>query len=161
MPDPKSADGQALRLEQVNHQIAALLRGPQVAQRLRTAGPDEWSAVQVLGHMTELVGYWMRDARLLAASTGEPPQFGRTLDAPERLEAVQRGATSDPDELVRDLDSVVQAAANDIRAMTPAQRARTGIHSRLGEITVADAIEKLIVAHVEDHMGQIKHALGA
>ncbi len=159
-PDPQSAEGQALRLENVNHQIASLLRRPQVIQRLRAAGPDEWSAVQVLGHMIELIGYWMRDARLLAAATGTPPHFGRTLDAPERLEAVQHGATSDPEELWRELDGVIRIAATDIRGMTPAQRAQKGLHSRVGEISVADAIETLIVAHVENHLRQIKQVLG-
>jgi hypothetical protein len=159
-PDPNSAEGQAARLERVNAQVAALLRRPEVAQRLRAAGPDEWSAVQIVGHLTELIPYWMRDAHMMAAATGEPPKFGRGLDAPERLEAVERGATSDPDELLRLLDGEVRSAAAGIRGMSPAERAKTGVHSRRGEITVADAIRVLIVEHVEDHVQQLKQALG-
>jgi hypothetical protein len=158
--DRKSAEGQALRLESVNSQIAALLRRPEVAQRLRAAGPDQWSAVQILGHMIELINYWMRDIRAMAVAAGEPPRFGRTLDSPERLEAVQRGADSDPADLLRQLDSAVRAAAGDIRGMAPAQRAKTGIHNRLGEIAVSNAIEELVVAHVEAHLAQIQQTLG-
>ena len=159
-PEANSAEGQAARLESVNIQVASLLRRPEVAQRLRAAGPDEWSAVQIVGHLTELIPYWMRDAHLMAAATGEPPKFGRTLDAPERLEAVERGATSDPDELLRLLDREVRSAAAGIRGMSAAERAKTGIHSRQGEITVADAIRVLIVEHAEAHVNQLKQVLG-
>jgi len=159
-PEPNSAEGQAARLESVNAQVAALLRRPEVAQRLRAAGPDEWSAVQIVGHLTELIPYWMHDARLMAAATGEPPKFGRTLDAPERLEGVQRGANSDPHELLRLLDREIRAAVAGIRGMSAAERAKKGIHSRQGEIAVADAINVLIVDHAEAHVQQLKQVLG-
>jgi len=157
--DPKSAEGQARRLENVNHQLAALLRRPETAQRLRAAGPDEWSSVQILGHMVEFINYWMGSARTLAAATGEPPHFGRSADAPERLAAVQHGAASDPEALLGELDRAVTAAATDIRTMTPAQRARTGIHNRLGAIAVSDAIEELVVGHAEAHLAQTQQVL--
>lgn len=153
------SEDEARRLEAVNIAIRDLLRRPEVAQRLRTAGADEWSALQIVAHMTELIPYWMHDARTLAASTGEPPRFGRNLDAPERLDAVARGATSDPDELLRRLDAEIQAAAADIRAMSPAERARTGIHNRRGEMTVAAVIEQLIVGHAEEHVAQVRQVL--
>src|SRR5437588_459572 len=103
-PAPDSAEGQARRLEAVYQQMAALLSDTRVAQRLRAAGPDEWSAVEIVGHMTELIPHWLHDAQTLIAASGDPPAFCRNLDAPERLEAVQRAATSDPDELLRALD---------------------------------------------------------
>jgi uncharacterized damage-inducible protein DinB len=157
--DRNTAEGQALRLESVNSQVAALLRRPEVAQRLHAAGSAEWSTVQILGHMIELINYWMRDIRALAVATGEPPRFGRTLDAPERLDAVQRGADSDPADLLRQLDSAVRAAAVDIRGMTPAQRAKTGLHNRLGEIAVSNAIDELVVGHLEAHLAQMRQTL--
>ena len=158
--DPKSAESQARRLENVNRQLAALLRRPEVAQRVRAAGPEEWSSVEILGHMIEFINYWMGSARTLATATGEPPHFGRSVDAPERLAAVQHGAASDPEALLAELDRAVTVAASDIRAMTPAQRARTGIHNRLGEIAVADAIEELVVGHTEAHLAQAQQVLG-
>jgi uncharacterized damage-inducible protein DinB len=154
-----ASEEQARRLESVNTAVGELLRRPEVAQRLRTAGGEEWSALQIVAHMTEMIPYWMHDARILAASTGEPPHFGRNLDAPERLDPVARGATSDPDELLRRLDAAIQAAAGDIRAMSPAERARTGIHNRRGAMTAAEVIEQLIVQHAEEHVGQIRQVL--
>ena len=47
--------------------------------RLGTApGADAWSAMQVLGHVTEMIPYWLNWCRVLIAATGEPPSFGRT-----------------------------------------------------------------------------------
>jgi hypothetical protein len=155
-----TADVQAQRLEAVSRSLASLLRRPDVALRLRSAGPDEWSALQIMGHMIEVVPYWTGQARSLATATGAPPHFGRTLDDPERLEGPRRGAGSNPDELAHRLDNEVRMAAAVIRSMTPAQRARTGMHNRLGEITVAAAIQTLLVDHLEDHEEQVKRALG-
>jgi hypothetical protein len=159
--DPLSAEGQAARLERAGNQIAELLRRPEVAARVRAAGPDEWSAVQVIGHVIELISYWTRQVRILADAAGAPPHFGRGLDAPERLEAVAHGAASDPDTLLRQLDAAIGAGADAIRGMTAEQRAKTGVHNRRGEETVAQFIEALIVGHVEDHLTQIKQVLGS
>ena len=162
MPDASTtnAEDEARRLEVVSAVIGELLRRPDVAQRLRAAGSEEWSALQIVGHMTELIPYWMHDAQTLAANAGAPPHFGRNLDAPERLEAVARAATSDPDELLRRRAADVQNAAVDIRAMSPEERAETGIHNRRGEMTVAEVIEQLVVHHAEDHVGQVRQVLG-
>ncbi len=118
-PLDKLGEAQAQRLEQVSEHMSALLRRPEVAQRLRTIpGENEWSALQIVGHMVEMIPYWMNHCRTLIAATGEPPRFGRTLDAPERLAGVERGALGDPDGLLRVLNDEVQAAATTIRQQT-------------------------------------------
>ena len=152
---------QAKRLESVYEQLAALLRQPEVAQRLRAApGADEWSAMQTVGHMAEMIPYWLSHCRTLIAATGEPPRFGRTLDSPERLAGVERGAAGAPDEFLRLLDDEVRAAAQAIRRMSAAERGKTGLHPRHSEMTVADVVEVFIVAHAEEHLAQVQAALG-
>ena len=158
--DPLSAEGQAQRLETASTQIAELLRRPDVAERVRAASPDEWSAVQVIGHVIELISYWMGQVQVLADASGEPPHFGRGLDDPDRLEAVAHGAASDPDALLRQLDDAARAGAAAIRAMTPAQRAKHGVHTRRGDETVAEFIEALVVSHAEGHVTQIRLVSG-
>ena len=65
---------QARRLEQVYEEVARLLRDAGVASRLRNApGQDEWSAMQTLGHVTEMIPYWLNHCRVLIAATGDPP----------------------------------------------------------------------------------------
>lgn len=156
-----SGEAQARRLENVSEQLTALLKQPEAARRLHTApGAKEWSAMQVLGHVVEMIPYWMSHCRALIAAT-EPPRFGRTPDAPERLAGVERGAAAEPEELLRLLHKEVQAAARSIRQMTAAERGKKGIHNKRGEITVADIVEVMIVAHAEEHVAQVRAALGS
>jgi hypothetical protein len=155
-----SSEAQALRLERVYEQLRALLQQPDVAPRLHSAPGDQaWSALHVIGHMVEMIPYWLQHCHRLIAATHEPPQFGRTLDAPERLAGVEAANTSDAAELLSQLQRVVEAAARDIRRMTEAERSKTGIHVRQGTMTVADVVEQLIVGHAEAHVVQVQEAL--
>ena len=153
---------QAQRLERVYDQVARVLREPGVAARLRTApGENEWSAMQTLGHMTEMIPYWLSHCRDLIAARGELPTFGRTAGSPERLEGVARGATAQPDALLTQLADEVRSAASTIRALSTADRGRRGVCTGRGEMTVADVIESFIVKHAEEHLAQVQSALRA
>lgn len=155
-----SAESQAQRLESAYEQLAKLLQQPNVAQRLRNpASEDEWSAMQILGHTLEIIPYWLNHCRTIIASTGAPPHFGRALDAPERLEGIERGASGDPDEIMRQIKDEVQVATKAIRGMSETERNKKGIHSRRGEMNVTDVIEVFIVAHAEEHLAQVREAL--
>ena len=83
MSEEQMHDGetQARRLEKVQAEIEAMVSRPDVAQRLRTApGEQEWNAMQIIGHVIEVIPYWLNHCRNLIAAEGEPPAFGRTLD---------------------------------------------------------------------------------
>jgi len=160
-PEANFSEAQARRLESVYAQLMTLLQRPDVARRLRTApGNDEWSALQVLGHMVEMIPYWLGHCRTLIAAH-EPPHFGRTLDAPERLAAVEPDTLKQPEALVSLLEAEIQAAAKTLRQLTPAERRKTGIHVKRGKMTVDEILEQLIVAHAEDHLVQVRKALPA
>lgn len=157
----EEGEAQARRLENVGIELAALLRQSDVAGRIQNrpgdedAGNDEWSVTQILGHMAEMIPYWLEHCRRLIAATGEPPHFGRTLEAPERLAGVEMGGTGNLDELQGRVESEIQTAAQAIRQMTPTERAKPGIHLRHGEMTVAQVVERFIVAHAEEHLEQV------
>jgi uncharacterized damage-inducible protein DinB len=151
---------QARRLERVYEEVARLLRDPGVAARLRTSpGKEEWSAMQALGHMTEMIPYWLQHCRVLIAATGEPPTFGRTPGSPERLAGVAHGAAAEPDALLAQLQGEVRAAVGAIRTLSVAERAKRGVYSGRGEMTVADVLESFIVSHAEEHLAQVQAAL--
>ena len=155
-----SGEAQAKRLERVHEEVAKLLHEPGVAARLRTPpGRSEWSAMQTLGHMTEMIPYWLNHCRTLIAATGTPPAFGRTPGSPERLAGVSRGASADPDALLRQLHEAVRAAASEIRQLSTTERGKRGISSERGEMTVAQVIESFIVDHAEEHLAQAQSAL--
>jgi hypothetical protein len=151
---------QAARLERVYHQLHTLLHDPDVVPRLHTApGEDAWSALQVVGHLVEMIPYWLHQCHRLIAATGEPPQFGRTEGAPERLAGVEAAATSDATHLLSQLQQVTYAAAKDIRHMTEAERNKTGVHVRQGTMSVAEVVEHVIIGHAEAHVVQVQEAL--
>ena len=155
-------EGQAQRLERVYEQVARLLGEPGVAARLRTApGENEWSAMQTLGHMAEMIPYWLSHCRALIAATGDPPTFGRIAGSPERLAGVARGATAQPGALLTQLRDEVRSAASIIRGLSSAERSKRGVNPGRGEMTVADVIESFIVNHAEEHLAQVRSALGA
>jgi uncharacterized damage-inducible protein DinB len=154
------AETQAKRLERVYQEVAKLLGEPKVASRLRTApGKDEWSAMQTLGHMTEMIPYWLSHCRVLIAATGELPTLGRPLGSPERLAGVAHGAAARPDELLGQLRDEVRAAADAIRKLSLAERGKRGVHPGRGEMTVAEVLEAFIVGHAEEHLAQVQAAL--
>jgi len=153
-------ESQAQRLERVYEQVASLLGQPEVAARLRTSpGENEWSAMQTLGHVTEMIPYWLSHCRTLVAAAGAPPEFGRTPGSPERLAGVAHGATSEPRALLDQLRREVRAAASAIRGLSAAERSKRGRNRERGEMTVADVIESFVVRHAEDHLGQVTAAL--
>ena len=150
---------QARRLESVYEQLTTLLVHSDVVRRLRATGDNEWSVMQVLGHMVEMIPYWMGHCRVLIAATAEPPVFGRGPDAPERMAGIERGFTGDLQVMLGLLNDEVESAARAIREMSAAERSKKGIHIKLGEFTVADSVERFIVAHAEEHLEQIRAAL--
>jgi uncharacterized damage-inducible protein DinB len=155
-----TGETQARRLERVYEEVARLLRDPGVASRLRAApGKDEWSAMQALGHMTEMIPYWLQHCRVLIAAIGEPPTFGRTPGSPERLAGVAQGAAAEPAALLAQLQGEVRTAAGTIRTLSAAERAKRGVYSGRGEMTVADVLESFIVSHAEEHLAQVQAAL--
>jgi uncharacterized damage-inducible protein DinB len=152
-------EAQAKRLEQVYEQVARLLQDPGMASRLREApGESEWSAMQTLGHMTEMIPYWLQHCRALIAATGKPPTFGRTAGSPERLAGVAHGASTQPDVLLTQLQHEVRSAASTIRKLSMAERSKRGMYTGRGEMTVAEVIESFIVGHAEEHLAQVRAA---
>ena len=154
------SETQAERLERVCAELAELLREPKVASRLRASpGENEWSAMQTLGHMTEMIPYWLHHCRVLIAATGDLPTFGRTPGSSERLAGVAHGATAQSDALLAQLQDEVRAAAGWIRKLSMAERGKRGVHPGRGEMAVADVLESFIVSHAEEHLAQVQSAL--
>src|SRR5258705_5729306 len=101
--------------------------------------------MQTLGHMTEMIPYWLKHCQTLIAATGTPPTFGRTTGSPERLAGGAHGASTDPDALLRRLHDEVPAAASVIRRLSPAARGKRGISTEHGGMTVAQESQEVIV----------------
>jgi hypothetical protein len=106
-----------------------------------------------------MIPYWLENCRRIIAARGTPLPFGRSHEAEERLAGVERGAKGDVDELLRLVDREIQTAVQTIRGMSPAERERQGVHIRYGAMSVAQVIERFIVAHAEEHLEQVRAVL--
>jgi DinB superfamily len=154
-------EGQAQRLEAILASLESVLNQPGVSERLRAApGPEEWNTLQVLGHLIEIVPYWLHHCLTISQAQGEPPAYGRTLDSPERLEGVEHGAHGDLDSLMDEFREEVRKGAATIRGFSAEELQKVGIHNRVGPITVEESINHWILEHGEAHVQQIKSTLG-
>lgn len=154
-------ESQVQRIQAAAAKIAETLQRPEVAYRLRTApSQNEWSAMQVMGHVTEMLPYWLHHSKAIIDSP-TPHTFGRALDDPERLAGVERGSISDPAQVISQLNQAVADISAFIRTLTPDQRAKTGNNVTRGVMSVDDIVEKNMVAHAEAHLDQVRAALEA
>lgn len=124
---------------------------------LRPAG-DAWSAAGITGHLIELMPYWTASLEHLAQGSSDA-EFGRSIDAPERLGAVVDGEVLSPSEAAAALDRVATDAANRIAAIPVAGWSKTITHHRYDPTSLADLADRLLAQHVREHVRQIAAAL--
>jgi hypothetical protein len=123
--------------------------------RLRThPSPDEWSVLQVAGHML--------DAELVASARyrwilaqDEPRLVGYDQDLwVERL----RHDDSDPDDLLGLFEGLRRANLDLWARSSEAERARVGIHEERGPESL-ELTFRLIAGHDRNHLAQARRAL--
>jgi hypothetical protein len=118
----------------------------------RQPEPGEWSAIQALQHAvdTELEVY---DARVRAIRAGESfPGYD-----PETRGHVHRITLTGP-ELVEQLRPMRAQSLASLEALVPADLDRTGTHSELGQVTMAELLNQW-AAHDTMHIVQAERAL--
>jgi uncharacterized damage-inducible protein DinB len=151
-----SGESQAKRLEEIGHQLVLLLQHPDVAQRVHTKlFENEWSVMQTLGHIVEMIPFWINQCYILITVNEYLIQFGRDLDAPERVDGINHGTELELGEVIFILKQEIHAATQAIRSMSNEDRKKMGIHTRYGQMTVAEVIDRLIVTHAEEHLNQV------
>lgn len=132
------------------------------AQELHVqSAPGEWTAMQSLAHVAELLPYWSRQARDVAARRENDQPFGRTHDDPERIAAVATGAEDALAEVVPRVRGALVECEATLRAIPAQGWLRTGRHMRRGEMTVLQIVDQFLVEHMEEHLYQVEAVLRA
>ena len=127
----------------------------------RKPADGEWSVMQVLAHVAEMLPYWSRQAREIVARERDNEPFGRTQDDPGRIAAVEQHASDGLDIMLARLRSGLAEAVGTIRGLPPNAWARTGQHARRGEMTVDQIVQEFLVSHLDEHSQQIEATLSA
>lgn len=120
-----------------------------------------WGPREVLAHVAEMAPYWLSqiEAILAAPAAAGPTAFGRVATNPARIERIGNDRTLPVGELFERIDRSLADVDARLRRLDPGDRARLGVHVRLGEMAIPAIFERFIVSHVEDHVRQIEALL--
>lgn len=117
----------------------------------------EWTIVENLAHIAEMLPYWAGEVAKLVAQPGQ--QFGRTMEDQSRLSALREHGH---DHLVQ-IQSVLPGSYTHLdevlSRLQDSDLALTGHHPRRGEQTLAWLIEEFLTKHLHDHVVQIRECL--
>ena len=107
----------------------------------------------MLAHVAEMLPYWAQQAELIAA--GQQAEFGRVKSDPDRVAAIERDRREDPQRLLGRVDEGVAVVLALLDQLDADALARTGHHRTLGDMTVAEIVDRFAVAHLEEHADQL------
>ena len=114
---------------------------------------ERWDRGQVLAHVAEMLPYWAQQAELIAS--GRQTEFGRVSSDPDRIAAIERDRREDPGRLLGRVDEGVAVVLALVDGLDDQALARTGRHQTLGDMTVAEIVDRFAVAHLEEHADQL------
>jgi hypothetical protein len=114
---------------------------------------ERWDRGQVLAHVAEMLPYWAQQAELIA--TGEQREFGRVRTDPGRVGAIERDRREDPQRLLDRVDEGVAVVIALLDRLDEQAMASPGHHQTLGDMTVAEILDRFAVAHLEEHADQL------
>jgi hypothetical protein len=148
--DPRA---ERLRAAAGRIRASALVRPDDALTEPDPESGERWDRGQVLAHVAEMLPYWTRQAELVAA--GEQTTFGRTKGDPGRIAAIERDRREDAGRLLDRVDEGVGVVLALLDRLDEAALARTARHQTLGEMTVAEMLDRFAVAHLEEHADQL------
>ncbi len=120
---------------------------------------EQWDAGQAWAHVAEFVPYWQREIHRVVASAGsgaDPVPFGRTSEDAGRVGAIEAGRHQPPAEQMTELAAALGRLRTYLMGLSGPQWSARGIHARLGEMTVAQIMERFVVGHLEEHADQLE-----
>ena len=125
---------------------------------------SSWGPKEVLAHVAEMVPYWLAQIESVlagSAAAAEPVPFGRVATDPDRIDRIGRDRSLPAEELFRRIDDAVTTVSARLDRLDDADRARRGVHPRLGEMTVEAIGERFIIGHLDEHLRQLEAVLEA
>lgn len=117
---------------------------------------QEWSLMEVLAHVEEVVNYWIAELEQVISSPGSA--WGRGMDAPARLEAVRNAPNRSFDDVKKGINKakVYTDAAfdrikeEDLNIVSPHRNPKFGIKP------MRFLVDHFLVEHLEKHVTQVK-----
>jgi hypothetical protein len=151
-----------IRMAVAEGRLAAFAENPPPG--LTDADPatgEQWDAGQAWAHVAEFVPFWQGEIEKIVdrggtGRGGEPVPFGRTVGDPGRVGAIEAGRHEPPADQMARLGRALMGLRTYLVGLPDEQWAARGLHARLGEMTVAQIVERFIVGHLEEHADQLE-----
>ena len=116
----------------------------------RRPQPQEWSIVEIAGHLVDKAEVWGERLRRIAA---EDRPFLPAYDQDARV--VERGYRSQSlDGVVKKLEELSRALTSDLRALPAEDWQKIGVHEERGQMTLAEAT-RIYAISLPDHVEQL------
>jgi hypothetical protein len=131
-----------------------------LADRFGTEPEARWGPPEVLAHVAEMIPFWLGELERILASPVEPAPFGRVATDVLRIATIERDRTLPAAELFDRIEASAARMERRLRQLGPARAGRLGIHPTRGETTVTELTERHVVSHLEEHVAQLREALG-
>lgn len=120
-----------------------------------------WMPPELLAHLAEMEPYWQDQIDRIIEGHPEPVPFGRVQGDDARIAAIGRDRDLPLGELFARIDRGVDEVTRHLRSLDPGAGDRRGTHPTLGEMRVSDVVERMLAAHLEDHVAQLERILEA
>jgi uncharacterized damage-inducible protein DinB len=116
---------------------------------------EEWSVMEVLSHVEEVIHYWVTELKRVITSPGP---WGRGMDAPARLEALKQAHNRKYHEAKV---GIVSAKAHVLDVFTELMDENLAIEAphrnpKFGVKSMDFLVEHFLVDHLQKHIVQIK-----
>ena len=126
---------------------------------------ERWEAGQVWAHLAEFPAYWLSEiGGVLSEGTsgvGDAVPFVRTKADAGRLAAIERDRRTAPEQLMRRVAAGISDWAALTGSLPPEAAGAIGLHPTLGEMSLAEMLERFVVGHLEEHADQLDALAGA
>jgi hypothetical protein len=135
-----------------------------LAGQFGTEPEASWGPPEVLAHVSEMLPYWLGEIERVveAPPSADPVPFGRVSGDPVRIAIIGRDRTIPLRELLARVSADCRRVAARLREIEAAGAGdRTGLHPRLGAMTLPDIGERFLATHAGEHVIQLREILGA
>jgi hypothetical protein len=146
------------RLDVAQQRLEAIAKGapPTGLTQPDPGETEQWQGAQVWGHMAEFMPYWLNQLQnVIAMWGGQPVMFGRTKADAARLEGIAAGLNTPIAQQMAQVRQSVAMARNYLASLTPEQWQAIGLHTRRGQMGVADIVGTFMLDHLEEHAAQL------
>jgi hypothetical protein len=155
------------RLATAHEQFAALADAVErgrpwpLSEHFGTEPEASWGPQETLAHVAEMAPFWLGEIERIVDAGGTVVDFGRVADNELRIGVIGRDRTLPPRALFDRVAASVDLLARRLGELDDAAAALRGRHRKLGELSVAEIVDRFLAGHLEEHVGQLRTILDA